>query len=415
MRLQIYRTQTAARAGGDEPPGAGAWARFGEETLLLSDDAETPATRAPGRAAPELERRVDATPDELYVVVQNGRLFQQHNPDVPVVHDRGRYLLVKLNPPRAQKLASSHPTCFTVLPLAGNEVAFESRAAAAAPRRAPASFVRDAVNRLERASLEAALTKLVSFRTRHSTSTDFSRAATWARQQLNRMNFQTRTQTVPLDGGGNSRNVIADKAGAGGGARRLVLVTAHLDSINLEDGPAAPAPGADDNASGSAGLLEIARALSGFRNEHDLRFVLFGGEEQGLFGSTRHVAGLTPAERARISAVVNMDMIGTLNTQRRSFLVEGAPVSRAVIEKVAAAAAAFTQLAVETSLKAANSDHVPFIRAGLPAVLAIEGADNTNDAVHSARDVPARINFDYSLEILRAVTGFVADELGEAA
>lgn len=413
MRLQIYKTQTAARAGGDEPPSGAAWARFGEETLLLSDEAETPAARPGARAAPELERRVDAKPDELYVVVQNGRLFQQHNPDVPVVHDRGRYLLVKLNSSRAQKLASSHPTCFSVLPLAGNEVVFESRAAAA-PRRAPAAFVGDAVNRLQRASLEATLTKLVSFSTRHSTSTDFSKAATWARQRLNQASFQTRTQTVPLGGGGNSRNVIADKAGAGGGARRLVLVTAHLDSINLEDGPAAPAPGADDNASGSAGLLEVACALSGLRNVHDLRLVLFGGEEQGLFGSTRYVASLTPAERARISAVVNMDMIGTLSTQRRSLLIEGAPVSRAVIDEVAAAAAAFTQLAVETSLNAANSDHVPFIRAGLPAVLAIEGADNTNDAVHSARDVPARIDFDYSLEILRAVTGFVAGSLGQA-
>lgn len=414
MRLQIYKTPAASRAAGEGPPPAGAWARFGEETLLLSDDVEAPAARAPARAAPEIERRVDATPDELYVVVQNGRLFQQHNPDVPVVHDRGRYLLVKLNAAHAEKLASSHPTCFGVMPLAGNEVVFESRAAET-PRRAPEAFVRDAVNRLQRASLEAAHAKLVSFRTRHSTSTDFARAATWARQQLNRLNFQTRTQTVPLDGGGNSRNVIADKAGAGGGARRLVLVTAHLDSVNLEDGPAAPAPGADDNASGSAGLLEIARSLSALGNAHDLRLVLFGGEEQGLFGSTRHVAGLSAAERSRISAVVNMDMIGTLNTQRRSLLVEGAPVSRAVIDKVAASAAAFTQLAVETSLNAANSDHVPFIRAGLPAVLAIEGADNTNDAVHSARDVPARIDFDYSLEILRAVTGFVADELGEAA
>jgi Zn-dependent M28 family amino/carboxypeptidase len=92
-----------------------------------------------------------------------------------------------------------------------------------------------------------------------------------------------------------------------------------------------------------------------------------------------------------------MDMIGTLNTPRRSLLIEGAPVSRDIIEEMSEAASAHTRLAVETSLHAANSDHVPFIEAGLPALLAIEGADNTNGNVHSAMDVKEHIDLDYSL------------------
>ena len=94
----------------------------------------------------------------------------------------------------------------------------------------------------------------------------------------------------------------------------MVLVTAHLDSINLAGGPQAQAPGADDNGSGSAGLLTIARIFAGHQGVADLRLILFGGEEQGLFGSRQYVAGLEPAERSRIAAVVNMDMIGTVNT-----------------------------------------------------------------------------------------------------
>ena len=407
MWIQIIEGTAAARGRGAGPAPEATWAQFGEETLLLSDEAEEPRGRARGAAR---GRRVDASREELHVVVQNGRLFQQLNPDVPVIHDRGRYLLVQIAPERAQGLSGSHPTCYGIFPLAGREVVFEAGAARAA--RAPAAFVLDAVNRLQRASLEASLGKLVSFQSRHSTGQGFGKAATWARQQLNLLNFQTRTQTVPVNGA-NSRNVIADKPGAGAGARQVVLVTAHLDSINLQGGPAAPAPGADDNGSGSAGLLEIARALSGLRNSQDLRFILFGGEEQGLFGSRRYVASLTSAERGRIRAVVNMDMIGTLNTPRRSLLIEGAPVSRNIIEEMGRAASAHTQLAVETSLHAANSDHVPFIDTGLPAVLAIEGADNTNANVHSARDVEEHINFDYCLEILRAVTGFVAQAVGE--
>ena len=86
--------------------------------------------------------------------------------------------------------------------------------------------------------------------------------------------------------------------------------------MNTAGGANAPAPGADDNASGSAGVLEIARVLIGRSYRHDLSFVLFGGEEQGLFGSRHFVAALTPEERARIVGVVNMDMIGSLNTER---------------------------------------------------------------------------------------------------
>jgi hypothetical protein len=415
MRIYIsHPSPPGARGRGGAPP-RGAWsARFGEETLLLSDETrEVTRARAPSPKSPARGRFVDAAREELHVVVQNGRLFQQHHPEVPVIHDRGRFLLVKLAPERARSLAADRPTCYGVTPLADGEVVFEARAARAASRP-PLPFVRAAVNRLQRAGVEATLTRLVSYTTRHSTSGGFDKAATWARQQLTQLGFQTRTQAVPV-GGGNSRNVIADKPGAGKGARRVVLVTAHLDSINLEGGSAAPAPGADDNASGCAGLLEIGRALGSLRNSQDLRLILFGGEEQGLFGSTRYVASLAAAERSRILAVVNMDMIGTLNAQKRSLLVEGAPVSQSVITGLGEAAATYTQLAVETSLKPAASDHVPFIKSGVPAVLAIEGADNANHNIHSGRDVLANIDYDFSLEILRAVTGFVAGALGEIA
>ena len=74
----------------------------------------------------------------------------------------------------------------------------------------------------------------------------------------------------------------------------------------------------------------------------------------------------------------------------------------------------YTALAVETSVNAANSDHVSFLDKGIPAVLTIEGADSTNDEVHTARDTLDRINFDLAVEILRMNTAFVAQTLGKA-
>jgi Zn-dependent M28 family amino/carboxypeptidase len=176
----------------------------------------------------------------------------------------------------------------------------------------------------------------------------------------------------------------------------------------------APAPGADDNGSGSAGLLEMARVFATHRSEHDLRFILFGGEEEGFLGSKRYVASLPGAEKQRIRAVVNMDMIGTMNTALPGVMLEGTPVSERVIDGLAETAATYTTLTVETSLNPFASDHVPFIRAGIPAVLTIEGADSTNGNIHSMKDTIEHINYDLALEVLRMNVAFLAGEIGQA-
>lgn len=137
MRIYISQEEPDERGRGGGPTPGTSWVRFGEETLLLSDETEEAMARAHGRKAPALESHVEVRRDELHVVVQNGRLFQQHNPDVPVIHDRGHYLLVKLEPARARKLASSHPTCYGVSPLAEREVVFEARGAGVAARAPP--------------------------------------------------------------------------------------------------------------------------------------------------------------------------------------------------------------------------------------------------------------------------------------
>lgn len=366
--------------------------RFGSESFELKQEAA----------------RGMAPAGELHVVVQNGRLFQQHHPDVPVVRDRGRFLLVKLDPDRARALNKGNETCFGIMPATDGLVVFDEPAAVAA--RAPVAFVQELVDRAKRENLETTLKQLVAFGTRHSLSDGFSKAALAMRQQLQALGYSTRTQAVPVSGK-NSQNVIADRAGFGAGKRKVLIATAHLDSINIQGGPAAPAPGADDNGSGSAGLMEIARVFHDHRATHDLRLILFGGEEEGLFGSKRYVATLTAAERKRIAGVINMDMIATRNAGVSSVLLEGAPLSQSVIDKLTASAQAFTGLKVETSLNPFASDHVPFIDAKVPAVLSIEGADNTNHNIHSAADTLDHIDFDLHLEIVRMNVGYLAGEL----
>jgi peptidase M28-like protein len=411
MKVATYRLTPDTPGAPPDLPHEASWARFGDELLLVSD--ETRGDDLAERSALRLrERQTDVEREHLHVVVQNGRLFQQENPDARVLVDRGRFLLVELDPDRARRLEGKGETCYGVQPLGDNEVVFDVRDGSAG-RAAPVAWIQDLVDNVTSATLEANLSHLVSFPTRHSTSDHYANVAAWARDHLEDMGYATQLQDIMVDGS-PSWNVIADREGGATGERGVVLVTAHLDSININGGPAAPAPGADDNGSGSAGLLEISRAFRDHRGEHDLRFILFGGEEEGLFGSKRYVANLSANERSRILAVVNMDMIGVLNAPTRSVLIEGAPLSQRVIDSLGEAAVTYTQLAVETSLRPFASDHVPFIEAEIPAVLTIEGADSTNGNVHSAADTVDHVTYDFALEILRMNVAFVANEVGMA-
>ncbi|SNS14137.1 Haloacid dehalogenase-like hydrolase [Geodermatophilus saharensis] len=390
---------------GDDAHG---WARFGDDVFPLDPPDRTGGTRDAGAT----RRREQEVPrDQLRLVIQCGRSFQKAHPDVPVLLDHGRFLVVAVDPSRRSALDDRTGTRFAVRPLADRQVVFTSSPSGRG-RGAPLPWIQALVDRVSRASYEADLRHLVSYPTRHSTSGSYREAAAWVGRRLEDMGYGVRTQAITVDGGAGL-NVVADRPGRRSGSRGLVVATAHLDSVNHDagGGPDVPAPGADDNASGSAGVLQVAHALREHPAAEDLRLILFGGEEQGLLGSRHHVSGLGAAERARLRAVVNMDMIGCLNRTPASVLLEGAAVSQAVIDGLARAAATYTGLVVETSLSPWGSDHLPFIEEGLPAVLTIEGADQANENEHSGRDRIDTVSLDLALEILRMNVAFLAAEL----
>ena len=413
----------AAAPQADLAPAGVSWLKFGDDMVYCG--ANKPWSEFKSRAS-----RARATlrehPDEvarerLHVVAQKGRLFQQEHPDVPVLIDKGRFLLVDLDPKRARKIGNNDVPCFSVRPLDAlkttrargrNRIIFDTlpRLATRAARAGADPVIQALVNRVSRQSYEADLTQLVQFKTRNSIGPEFAAACDFVDQQLSSLGYTTSRQPIQVDGS-PSQNVIAVRTGSGPASRGVVLVSAHLDSINHEGSATSPAPGADDDGSGSAGVIEIARALKDHQGKHDLKLVLFGGEEQGLFGSKKFVASMTPAARAKVRAVVHMDMIASLNSASPTVLLEGAAVSQRIIDGLAAAASTYTGLMVQTSLNPFNSDHVPFIQKGVPAVLTIEGTDDANHAIHSARDTLDRLNFDLALEILRMNTAFVAETL----
>ena len=380
------------------------WTRLGDVLVV-----RTPATR-PGQhrtrgETAESERRLRVPEQHLHLVTQTARFFQEDHPDIRVVVDKGRFLVVDFDPGGPAPVGGQHASCYSVRPLPADAVVFDQRAPGPGPTTTPAGL---AAVEPSRASFEDDVGRLGSLLTRHSRSQQFLAALDWAGGKLTDLGFAIHTQTVAVPGG-TTRNLIADRTG-NGEERELVLVTAHLDSVNTQ-GPGAAAPGADDNASGSAGVLAIGQAMAGRSTRHDLRLILFGGEEQGLFGSRHYVSGLDAVERARISAVINMDMIACKNTGTATVLLEGAPVSQGMVDSLADIAQANTTLAVQTSLEPFNSDHVSFIDLGIPAVLTIEGTDSANDRVHTDRDTLETLDISLAMEILRMNALFVAHAL----
>lgn len=390
---------------------AASWAQFGDQLFVFSppENWDSFQRRADerGLAWKALPREADS--DELFLVRQKGKLFQEDNPDVPVLYERGRYLVVRLSGEAFKGIAERRELCYEVLPLQANTVVFEERLRPAV-RAAADPWTKEFVDRIDRDEFLKTLTHLAHYHTRHSISDDYQSAAQWCLGKLTALGYETHLEEISVDGK-PSHNVIAGKTGTGKPeSRQLILITAHLDSINsvAHGTPDAVAPGADDNGTGSAGLLEMARALRDGSFTHDLRFVLFGGEEEGLLGSREHVDGLSQPDRSRIKAVVNMDMIGGLNIQSPSVTLESSISFSQMVSRLVDAGHTYTSLKVETSWRYFGSDHVPFIQAGIPAVLTIEGVDGSNHYIHTPNDVLEHVSDTLALEILRMNVAFAA-------
>ena len=151
-----------------------------------------------------------------------------------------------------------------------------------------------------------------------------------------------------------SRNVIAELPGDGDD---VVIVGGHYDTVPQTE------TGANDNTSGIAVVLSLAEALAGQPLTFTLRFVLFGAEELGLYGSSHYVSSLSPAELDRIKAMLNFDVVGS-GPRLNVYGDEG------LAQRSLELAAALNVDAEAGSLpRGASSDHAPFQRQGIPVLL----------------------------------------------
>ena len=153
-----------------------------------------------------------------------------------------------------------------------------------------------------------------------------------------------------------SLNVVAH--GGDPTASGRMLVGAHLDSV-------AAGPGANDNASGSAAVLELARAFADRPERERLTFALFGAEEEGLWGSRRYVERLGEATARRLRGMVNLDMVAVGDR----FEIGSAGERSRDLQRRGLDAAAELGLRARPFDAGGSSDHASFSAAGVPAVM----------------------------------------------
>lgn len=196
-----------------------------------------------------------------------------------------------------------------------------------------------------------------------------------------------------------------------------VIIGAHYDHIGLGHSMSreyfneAIHPGADDNASGIAAMLEVARTVATEKRSLrvNLLFVAFSGEEEGLFGADAFLK--SPAfDAAHALAYINYDMVGRADPGHPIVEVEG-PVEFPPFEKLLAdlPKPPFT-LTTRPSRSADGTDRMAFLRAGFPALSFSSGI---HDDYHKSTDTVDRVNPEgiravarYTLALVDALGGY---------
>ncbi|EKD83024.1 MAG: Bacterial leucyl aminopeptidase [uncultured bacterium] len=244
------------------------------------------------------------------------------------------------------------------------------------------------------------LTDLIAFKTRYSYVSPAQKSIDHCEKLLADMGYTTRQQPFNISST-PTNNLIAELKGTDEKKYGQVLVVGHLDSTS--QAPRTDAPGADDNGSGSAGVIALARLLnaSGLKPAATVKFVLFMGEEQGLYGSKAYVKALSADERTTIKAVLNLDMIGFDAEAPLSVMIETSAFNRPMVEKLQKLALDYADFTIQTSFNAWGSDHAPFLQQKIPAVLTIESEFSTNPNYHKTTDLIESMNQNLCLQILR--------------
>ncbi len=224
---------------------------------------------------------------------------------------------------------------------------------------------------------------------------------------------------------GQGRNVLGRLTAGAEPGPEPILVGAHLDHIGRGEGMGSLArpeergqvhPGADDNASGVAVVLEVAVRLAAAKKQgrwkarRDVIFAAWSGEEMGLLGSehfAKKVFQPPAAENLKPSAYLNLDMVGRLRENLILYGLETSTAWAALVER----AAVPTNLSVAVQKESLlPTDTTSFVVRGVPSLSAFTGL---HDEYNTPRDKPDAINFAGCARVADLFERLVTELAGE--
>jgi hypothetical protein len=225
-------------------------------------------------------------------------------------------------------------------------------------------------------------------------------------------------QSFPFKGGVHGTGAEGTATNIAGyidnGAENTIIVGAHYDHLGLgNDGSSLdPNPankvhnGADDNASGTAGVIEIARYFqnNGKKEKYNLLFLCFSGEELGLYGS-KYFTEHPTVDLTKVNYMINMDMIGRLSPDTKALSVSGSgtsPVWEPLLQKLSN-----DKVKIKTDSSGTGpSDHTSFYLKNIPVLHFFTGSHSD---YHKPSDDFDKINVDGEVEVLKVIVKVIEE------
>ncbi len=252
---------------------------------------------------------------------------------------------------------------------------------------------------------------LVQFAVPRSTDSELSAARAFIGHRLMKLGF-----TPTINAFGSGVNIIAELPGTEPG-NGVFIIAAHLDAVPRS-------PGADDNATGVVGLLELARLFKISPPKSDLRFIFFDAEEKGLIGSRAYVRKPRNLKGVRGAIILEMigftckepgcqaypdgvpdfirpplgDFVTVIGNSERLDLMKAFAVSQNPKGPMVIALPVPQQGRGMSDTR--RSDHAPFWDLGIGAVMVTDTANFRNPHYHKETDTVESLNIDFLTEVV---------------
>lgn len=360
------------------------WVELGDQLLLVGENGELRSLVPDGRL-----RGVIPALDRSRLRLRSSGCAHVSSPPGRLLAKGGRWELREFaageQPPESIAHDERYPSEWREVEM--NSV-LASRYRSENQRAAPDPLILPMVSSIDAPRWFGDLSTLASWN-RSSYGTGLVQSRLWIEGKLGDLGLAVEAPAFTMPGSGGQvtvNNVIGRWTGTEL-PNEWVVVGAHYDSI----GTGGQAPGAEDNASGCAGVIELARAVLPFKPKRTILFMCYAGEEQGLYGSTAHVASLqSTGNLAKVSSVIIMDMIGYSADAHLDVLYESRATWRPYMNRFAEAAATYVPaLGVTISENPFGSDHMPYLEKQKQTLLVIDSDYDDYPGYHRSNDTTA--------------------------